>query len=69
LKPATATFGDASASFIEKGTAEFMRTTLALFTGRFANFALLYCVHPLMPILSRDFSLDAAQASFAEIEK
>nr|WP_269078850.1 MFS transporter [Pseudomonas tremae] len=65
MKPATATFGDASASFIEKGTAEFMRTALALFAGGFATFALLYCVQPLMPILSHDFSLNAAQASLS----
>lgn len=52
-------------TFIEKGTSEFVRTALALFAGGFATFALLYCVQPLMPILSHDFSLDAAQASLS----
>lgn len=42
-----------------------MRTALALFAGGFATFALLYCVQPLMPILSHDFSLNAAQASLS----
>jgi YNFM family putative membrane transporter len=65
LKLATATFGNVYASFIEKGPAEFVRTTLALFTGGFATFALLYCVQPLMPILFHDFSLNAAQASLS----
>lgn len=65
MKSATATYRDASASFIEKGTAEFVRTALALFAGGFATFALLYCVQPLMPILSHDFSLNAAQASLS----
>jgi YNFM family putative membrane transporter len=36
--------------FIEKGTPAFMRTVLALFSGGFATFALLYCVQPMMPL-------------------
>nr|WP_256721002.1 MFS transporter [Pseudomonas putida] len=40
-----------------------MRTVLALFCGGFATFALLYCVQPMMPLLSRDFSINAAQSS------
>jgi hypothetical protein len=40
LKYPIETRNHASASFIEKGTAEFMRTTLALFTGGFATFAI-----------------------------
>lgn len=50
-------------SWIEKGTPAFMRTVLALFCGGFATFALLYCVQPMMPLLSRDFSINAAQSS------
>lgn len=50
-------------TFIEKGTPAFIRTVLALFSGGFATFALLYCVQPLMPILSQDFSINAAQSS------
>ena len=40
-----------------------MRTVLALFAGGFATFALLYCVQPMMPILSREYSINAAQSS------
>ncbi|WP_263261950.1 MFS transporter [Pseudomonas sp. RIT-PI-S] len=49
--------------WIEKGTPLFLRTVLALFCGGFATFALLYCVQPMMPILSREFSINAAQSS------
>ncbi|VVN74501.1 Inner membrane transport protein YnfM [Pseudomonas fluorescens] len=49
--------------YIEKGTPSFMRTVLALFCGGFATFALLYCVQPMMPLLSREFSINAAQSS------
>lgn len=49
--------------YIEKGTPMFMRTVLALFSGGFATFALLYCVQPMMPLLSREFSINAAQSS------
>jgi MFS transporter, YNFM family, putative membrane transport protein len=49
--------------FTEKGTPRFMRTVLSLFSGGFATFALLYCVQPLMPVLSRDYSINAAQSS------
>ena len=52
-----------SETWIEKGTPAFMRTVLALFCGGFATFALLYCVQPMMPLLSRDFSINAAQSS------
>lgn len=49
--------------YIEKDTPMFMRTVLALFSGGFATFALLYCVQPMMPVLSREFSINAAQSS------
>ncbi|WP_371914207.1 MFS transporter [Pseudomonas sp. 28 E 9] len=49
--------------YIEKGTPMFMRTVLALFSGGFATFALLYCVQPMMPALSHEFSINAAQSS------
>ena len=49
--------------FIEKGTPMFMRTVLALFSGGFATFALLYCVQPMMPALSHEFAINAAQSS------
>nr|WP_314477264.1 MFS transporter [uncultured Pseudomonas sp.] len=40
-----------------------MRTVLALFSGGFATFALLYCVQPMMPLLSQEFGINAAQSS------
>ncbi|MGN7935280.1 MULTISPECIES: MFS transporter [Pseudomonas] len=49
--------------YIEKGTSMFMHTVLALFCGGFATFALLYCVQPMMPLLSAEFSINAAQSS------
>ncbi|CAM5270680.1 hypothetical protein SSTU70S_07110 [Stutzerimonas stutzeri] len=51
------------AAFTEKGTPRFTRTVLALFAGGFATFALLYCVQPLMPMLSQAFAINAAQSS------
>lgn len=50
-------------AYIEKGTPLFLRTVLALFSGGFATFALLYCVQPMMPILSREFAINPAQSS------
>jgi YNFM family putative membrane transporter len=52
-----------SDTWIEKGTPRFTRTVLALFAGGFATFALLYCVQPMMPILSQEYSINAAQSS------
>lgn len=49
--------------WIEKGTPAFMKTVLALFSGGFATFALLYCVQPMMPLLSHEFAINAAQSS------
>lgn len=49
--------------WIEKGTPAFIKTVLALFSGGFATFALLYCVQPMMPLLSQEFSINAAQSS------
>nr|WP_290444565.1 MULTISPECIES: MFS transporter [unclassified Pseudomonas] len=49
--------------WIEKGTPAFIKTVLALFSGGFATFALLYCVQPMMPLLSREFAINAAQSS------
>lgn len=49
--------------YIEKGTRAFLRTLLAMCCGGFATFALLYCVQPMMPMLSLQFGLSAAQSS------
>lgn len=48
---------------IAVGSAAFKRTNRAMFFGGFATFALLYCVQPLMPLLSHEFALTAAQSS------
>jgi len=53
------------APFITKGTAEFRRTNLALFSAGFSTFALLYCVQPLLPVFSHEFRINAAAASLA----
>ncbi|PZE11200.1 MFS transporter [Pseudomonas sp. 57B-090624] len=50
-------------SHIAKGTPAFLRTSLALFCGGFATFALLYCVQPMMPVLARAFAISATQSS------
>lgn len=55
----------AAAQFIERGTPVFSRTVRAMFAAGFATFALLYSVQPLLPVFTREFALDAAQASLA----
>lgn len=54
-----------SADLIHRGTPEFRRINLALFSAGFATFALLYCVQPLMPVFARDFNVSAAQSSLS----
>ena len=53
------------AAFIERGTPEFRRTNLALFSAGFSTFALLYCVQPLLPVFSREFGVSAAESSLS----
>ena len=53
------------AAFIERGTPEFLRTNLALFSAGFSTFALLYCVQPLLPVFSREFGVSAAESSLS----
>jgi YNFM family putative membrane transporter len=50
---------------VVRGDARFWRISLALCTGGFATFALLYCVQPLMPAFARSFSLSPAAASLS----
>jgi MFS transporter, YNFM family, putative membrane transport protein len=50
---------------IQHGTPAFIRTNCALFAAGFATFALLYCVQPLMPVLSNDFHVSPAGASLS----
>lgn len=52
-------------AYIERGTAAFRRTNLALFSAGFSTFALLYCVQPLLPVFSREFGISAAESSLS----
>ncbi|HAI06526.1 MAG TPA: MFS transporter, partial [Pantoea sp.] len=45
----------AASGWITRGTPQFMRVTLALFSAGLATFALLYCVQPILPVLSQQF--------------
>ncbi|MGL9738907.1 MFS transporter [Serratia sp. (in: enterobacteria)] len=51
--------------YIERGTPQFMRVTLALFSAGLATFALLYCVQPILPVLSQDFGVSPAESSLS----
>jgi YNFM family putative membrane transporter len=42
-----------------------MRVTLALFSAGLATFALLYCVQPILPVLSQEFGVSPAESSFS----
>jgi len=48
---------------IKRGTPQFMRVTLALFSAGLATFALLYCVQPILPVLSQQFGVSPATSS------
>ncbi len=51
------------APLIEAGTPDFRRTSLAMFAGGFATFALLYATQPILPGLSAEFGVGATRAS------
>ncbi|WP_296001890.1 MFS transporter [Rugamonas sp.] len=61
--PATAGPDQPGPPRIAAGDADFKRSNRALFFGGFSCFALLYSVQPLLPLLSRQFALTAAQSS------
>ncbi|MCS3602903.1 YNFM family putative membrane transporter [Buttiauxella sp. BIGb0471] len=52
-------------SFIKRGSPQFMRVTLALFSAGLATFALLYCVQPILPVLSHEFGVSPASSSIS----
>lgn len=52
-----------SPEYIEKNSPLFIKVAFALFLGGFATFALLYCVQPMMPVFSKEFSVSASQSS------
>ncbi len=51
--------------FIRHGTATFRRANWALFAAGVATFGLLYCVQPLMPQFSRQYSVSAAASALS----
>nr|WP_310617768.1 MFS transporter [Pantoea cypripedii] len=55
----------AAATWIERGSPQFMRVTLALFSAGLATFALLYCVQPILPVLSQQFGVSPAASSIS----
>lgn len=63
--PQTVKPGKVRSPFIVRGTAEFTRVTLALFSAGLATFALLYCVQPILPVLSQDFNISPASSSLS----
>lgn len=65
LIPATPTTPLAKTPFIKRGTPQFIRVTLALFSAGLATFALLYCVQPILPVLSHDFGISPATSSLS----
>ncbi|WP_437611611.1 MFS transporter [Erwinia sp. V71] len=51
--------------YIKRGTPQFMRVTLALFSAGLATFVLLYCVQPILPVLSQQFGVSPAESSIS----
>lgn len=52
-------------SYLERGTADYLRANLALFAAGFATFSSMYAVQPLMPLFSAQFGLSAAMSSLS----
>lgn len=50
---------------ITRGSPQFLRVTLALFSAGLATFALLYCVQPILPVLSQEFGVSPASSSIS----
>jgi len=51
--------------YIKKGTKKFNRLILALFSGGFSTFSILYCVQSILPVFSKQFHLTPAQSSLS----
>lgn len=51
--------------FITRPSHAFRQVTLALFSAGFATFALLYCVQPILPVLSHEFAISPATSSLS----
>lgn len=55
----------AASGHIRWDSPQFMRVTLALFSAGLATFALLYCVQPILPVLSQQFGISPATSSLS----
>jgi YNFM family putative membrane transporter len=55
----------AGAGRIAKGTPQYRRTSLAIFSCGFSIFALLYCTQPILPLFVDEFHVSPAQSSLA----
>ncbi|AYD03491.1 MFS transporter [Neorhizobium sp. NCHU2750] len=68
LAPATVTSvppSDPPKQYLTRGTSAYRKASFALFLSGYSTFALLYCVQPLMPIFSREFSVSPAVSSLS----
>lgn len=54
-----------SAPLISRGTVAFRKLTLSMFIAGSASFAMLYCVQPVLPVLSESFNITPAQSSLS----
>ncbi|MGG4444287.1 MFS transporter [Brevibacillus fortis] len=50
---------------IQQGTPLFRKTSFAFFAAGFNTFAILYCVQPLLPEFSKEFTIDPTTASLS----
>ena len=55
--------GENSLTYIQSGTRDYKRASLALFLGGFVTFSILYTTQPLMPVFSKEFHVSATAAS------
>jgi MFS transporter, YNFM family, putative membrane transport protein len=51
--------------YLERGSNEYQRGSMALFAAGLATFAVLYCVQPLFPIYSKELGLSPAIVSLS----
>lgn len=65
MPPASAAPMSADVLHANPDAARVKRINRAMMFGGFSTFALLYCIQPLMPMLSKEFALTAAQSSLA----
>lgn len=61
----TSGLGTKNQGYLERGSKEYRKGSLALFAAGVATFSVLYCVQPLFPIYSEEFGLSPAAASLS----